>query len=100
MMSLQQLDMAHNKVSDEIPDRICDLSHLKNFTYSYNYFFKEPARCLSIRSHDDRQNCFPLRPLQCPPVQCTTFLSKPNSCDSNDCIARPPPWSPPASVHP
>ncbi|XP_042397003.1 leucine-rich repeat extensin-like protein 6, partial [Zingiber officinale] len=100
MTSLEQLDVAHNKLSGEIPGSICDLPHLKNFTYSYNYFSKELARCLSIRSHDDRENCFPLRPLQRPPVQCAAFLSKPNSCDSNGCIARPPPRSPPASVRP
>ncbi|XP_074563845.1 leucine-rich repeat extensin-like protein 6 [Curcuma longa] len=89
MTSLEQLDVAHNELSGEIPSGICDLPKLHNFTYSYNYFFKEPPRCLTIRSHDDRQNCFPLRPLQRPPSQCAAFLSKPNSCDSIGCIASP-----------
>jgi hypothetical protein len=89
MHSLEQLDVAHNELWGHIPEGICALPSLRNFTYSYNYFCKEPRRCLDIRRIDDRHNCIAGRPDQRPVEQCLAFLHRPAPvhCDEHGCFA-------------
>uniref|UniRef100_A0A0E0E841 non-specific serine/threonine protein kinase n=1 Tax=Oryza meridionalis TaxID=40149 RepID=A0A0E0E841_9ORYZ len=90
MRSLEQLDVARNELAGHIPAGICALPHLKNFTYSYNYFCGEPERCLHLRRVDDRQNCIAGRPDQRPADQCLAFLHRPPvHCDAHGCFAPP-----------
>ncbi|KAG9451934.1 hypothetical protein H6P81_004838 [Aristolochia fimbriata] len=77
MRRLEQLNVAGNGLSGDIPESICALPNLKNFTYSFNFFYGEPARCLKLQDKDDRKNCIPGRPLQRSKEQCASFLSHP-----------------------
>ncbi|OAY77645.1 Leucine-rich repeat extensin-like protein 4 [Ananas comosus] len=101
MVSLEQLDVAHNLLSGQIPEAVCDLPHLQNFTYAYNFFTGEPPQCLRVPAHDDRRNCLAYRPAQRTPRQCASFLSHPVDCAAFRCkpfvpqLPPPPPPSPP-----
>ncbi|PKI50796.1 hypothetical protein CRG98_028791 [Punica granatum] len=104
MVSLEQLNVGHNWLSGKIPESICRLPNLENFTYSYNFFTGEPPVCLSLPAFDDRRNCLRGRPVQRSAAQCKSFLSKPVDCSSFRCkpfvptLPPPPPPSPPMPV--
>ncbi|OAY68765.1 Leucine-rich repeat extensin-like protein 4, partial [Ananas comosus] len=65
-----ELDVAHNMLVGDIPEAICHLPRLKNFTYSYNFLTGEPAVCLHVPAYSDQQNCIPDRPAQRSDSQC------------------------------
>ncbi|ONM51674.1 Leucine-rich repeat extensin-like protein 6 [Zea mays] len=91
MRGLQQLDVAHNQLWGHIPEGVCALPGLRNFTYSDNYFCTQPQRCLHIRRVDDRRNCIAGRPDQRPADQCLAFLHRPPvHCDDHGCFGPPP----------
>ncbi|AQK70415.1 Leucine-rich repeat extensin-like protein 6 [Zea mays] len=58
---LQQLHVERNELWGHVPEGVCALPALRNFTYSYNYFCSEPSRCLDVLQVDDRQNCIAAR---------------------------------------
>jgi hypothetical protein len=89
LRSLEQLDVAHNELSGHIPEGICALPRLSNFTYSFNYFSGEPERCATLRRNDDRQNCIAGKPDRRPTDQCMAFLHRPLvHCDGHGCFAQ------------
>ncbi|KAJ4968813.1 hypothetical protein NE237_015514 [Protea cynaroides] len=78
--TLEQLHVAHNKLSDHIPASICSLPRLLNFTYSYNYFSGDPPPCHKFLGNDDSQNCFLGRPSQRSTEECSSFPAQEVNC--------------------
>ncbi|KAL2469841.1 Leucine-rich repeat extensin-like protein 6 [Abeliophyllum distichum] len=96
MKSLEQLNVAHNKLSGQISDSICSLPRLENFTYSDNYFCAEANSCLKLKDKDDGNNCIPYRPKQRSAEECRAFYSHPVDCSAFGCLPpSPPPSCPP-----
>ncbi|KAJ3671077.1 hypothetical protein LUZ60_008503 [Juncus effusus] len=88
---IEQLNVAHNSLQGNITESICHLPHLKNFTYSYNFFTSEPPACLHLNAYSDRRNCIPGRPAQRGKKQCASALAANVNCDSFMCKKFKPP---------
>ncbi|MCE3051614.1 hypothetical protein HAX54_050334 [Datura stramonium] len=56
---LEMLNLKHNMMSGIVPEGICVLPNLSNFTFSYNYFCEEQGICSNLTSKgivsDDRR---------------------------------------------
>ncbi|KAM0004583.1 putative leucine-rich repeat domain superfamily [Helianthus debilis subsp. tardiflorus] len=101
LVSVEQLNVASNYSSGSIPESVCRLPWLENFTYSDKFFTGEPPICLNLAVFDVRRNCLPGRPAQRPVNQCRMFQSKKIHCSAFRCasfvpvLPTPPPPSPP-----
>lgn len=88
---LEQLNLAHNYMSGNVPEGVCILPKLENFTYSYNFFCEEEGVCRNLTSKgvafDDRRNCLPEKPLQRTKEQCNPVIEHPVDCYNNQCGA-------------
>ncbi|KAK6140829.1 hypothetical protein DH2020_025423 [Rehmannia glutinosa] len=103
MISLEQLNVAHNLLSGKISTRICELPNLANFAYDHNFFSDEAPVCLKLPKFNSRMNCFKGRPKQRSDVQCRRFLSQMVNCSSFNCDTSfnpSPVYSPPPSLQP
>ncbi|CAN0857110.1 Leucine-rich repeat extensin-like protein 6 [Linum grandiflorum] len=89
MTKLEQLNVANNRLSGEIPAGICALPRLRNFTYSFNFFTKEPDVCLRLPARgagkNGRKNCIPGRPGQRSAAECALFNANPFDCSAGIC---------------
>lgn len=88
---LELLNLAHNMLSGIVPAGVCSLPNLTNITFSFNYFCEEEGICQNLTSKgtafDDRQNCFPNKPLQRSEKECTSVLEHPLDCFLHPCDA-------------
>ncbi|KAF2283244.1 hypothetical protein GH714_043596 [Hevea brasiliensis] len=81
--------LAHNMMSGLVPDGVCVLPSLSNFTFSYNFFCEEEGICMNLTSRgiafDDRRNCLPEKPLQRSKEECNPVLEHPVDCYEERC---------------
>ncbi|KAL0426731.1 UNVERIFIED_CONTAM: hypothetical protein Slati_2847900 [Sesamum latifolium] len=88
MRSLEQLNVAHNRLTGEVPANICQLPRLQNFTYSYNYFTREAPQCSRFGGatvYDGRENCIPNKSDQRSARECSSDAAKPFDCSKSKC---------------
>lgn len=87
---LELLNLGHNMLSGIVSEGVCLLPSLKNLTFSYNFFCEEQGICQNLTSrkglkYDDRQNCFPEKPLQRSAKECNATLEHPVDCFEHPC---------------
>ena len=79
MVKLEQLNVANNLFSGQIPAGICILPNLMNFIFDYNFFDREAPNCRALRLRgvgvSDQGNCLPLRAEQRPYEICAVQQS-------------------------
>ncbi|KAG6736416.1 hypothetical protein POTOM_060822 [Populus tomentosa] len=83
--------LAHNLMTGIVPQGVCILPNLANFTFSYNFFCEEEGICMNLTSkgikYDDRRNCLPEKPLQRSQKECNDTLEHPVDCFQECCVA-------------
>ena len=81
---IQVLNLAHNKLSGELPDLVCSLKNLLNFSIEYNFFSGYSQKCTNIFSRsggfDLSLNCIPGLGMQRPSPECYGVPSSTDSC--------------------
>ncbi|KAK6152094.1 hypothetical protein DH2020_014729 [Rehmannia glutinosa] len=88
MRSLEQLNVAHNRFTGEVPGGVCGLPRLQNFTYSYNYFTTEAAQCRRFgggKVYDGKENCIPNKRDQRSAKECSSDDAKAFDCRKSKC---------------
>ncbi|RZC52020.1 hypothetical protein C5167_020441 [Papaver somniferum] len=102
MKFLEILDLSSNSLKRLVPEKVCKLPKLENFTFSDNFFNEESHLCVpssnSNTYFDDSRNCMPSRPTQKTTKVCTPVVNNPVDCNKSKCVALPissKPWSPP-----
>ncbi|GFY95057.1 leucine-rich repeat (LRR) family protein [Actinidia rufa] len=95
------LDFAKNQLTGAVPDSICTLPNLKNFTLADNFFKRVGKSCYSNSRLvlDDKTNCLEQRPRQKSKVTCLPVVTKPIDC-SKKCRDNPDEASPVAPFKP
>ncbi|XP_021735101.1 leucine-rich repeat extensin-like protein 1 [Chenopodium quinoa] len=93
MASVEQLDVGYNQFTGVIPEAICLLPNLQNFTYSHNYFTGDAPSC-SVSAGagkviDGSQNCIIGEANQRSAEECASPLATPVDCYSFGCIKKP-----------
>ncbi|XP_044955536.1 uncharacterized protein At4g06744-like [Hordeum vulgare subsp. vulgare] len=87
--SVEQLNLAGNRLYGQVPDALCKLSwpagRLANLTLSGNYFTSVGPACAALVKNgvlDVKHNCIPGFANQRGPAECASFLSQPKTCPS------------------
>ncbi|XP_062219668.1 uncharacterized protein At4g06744-like [Phragmites australis] len=87
LSSVEQLNLAGNRLYGEVPDALCKLvgpsGHLANLTLSSNYFTSAGPACVALIKDgvlDVKSNCIPGFANQRRPAECAVFLSQPKTC--------------------
>ncbi|OAY77517.1 Pollen-specific leucine-rich repeat extensin-like protein 1 [Ananas comosus] len=88
------LDVSHNVLTGVVPEGLCRLPRLANFSFSYNYFKGEAEACTPVpRSEvlfDDKSNCLgSSRPNQKSAKECAPVISRPVDCSRSKCSSSP-----------
>ncbi|KAI3894526.1 hypothetical protein MKW92_023267 [Papaver armeniacum] len=93
MKLLEILDLSGNSLTGLVPEKVCKLPKLENFTFSDNFFNEESHLCVpssnSNTYFDDSSNCFPVRPKQKTTKVCTSVVNNPVDCIKSNCVASP-----------
>ncbi|GFY89975.1 hypothetical protein Acr_07g0001720 [Actinidia rufa] len=84
------LDFAKNQLTGAVPDSICTLPSLKNFTLADNFFKRVGKSCYSNSRLvlNDKTNCLEQRPRQKSKAICLPVVTKPVDC-SKKCRDNP-----------
>ncbi|GJN21588.1 hypothetical protein PR202_gb09075 [Eleusine coracana subsp. coracana] len=87
LSSVEQLNLAGNRLYGDVPDAVCKLAgtagRLANLTLSGNYFTSVgPACAVLIKDGvlDVKNNCIPGLANQRRPAECAAFQSQPKTC--------------------
>ncbi|KAK1414514.1 hypothetical protein QVD17_30260 [Tagetes erecta] len=80
---IEALCLARNNFYGMVPEAVCSLPMLFNFTLSYNYFTEVGPRCRELIKNgilDVKMNCIADFPDQKSSIECAFFFSKTHSC--------------------
>lgn len=104
LKKVEYLDVSHNTLTGFVPDGICKLPSLSNFTFSYNFFKGEAPSCQPPSradiTLDDTSNCLSDRPKQKSARTCLPVVSRPVDCSKSKCGGKssPPKPRPPVQI--
>lgn len=80
---VEQLNFAGNLLYGAVPEMLCGLGNLANFSLSGNYFTRVGSLCQVLIQRgvlDVRNNCIPGLPFQRPVKECTKFFTRSRLC--------------------
>ncbi|CAI9286949.1 unnamed protein product [Lactuca saligna] len=80
---MELLNLANNKFYNGVPEPLCNLTELTNFTASYNYFTWVGPKCRELINKgvlDVKMNCIFYLPNQRSKADCAQFFLNPPSC--------------------
>ncbi|AQK53605.1 uncharacterized protein LOC100856884 isoform 2 [Zea mays] len=87
LISVEQLNLAGNRLYGQVPDALCKLAgpagRLANLTLSGNYFTSAGPACAALIKDgvlDVKNNCIPGLTNQRRPAECAAFQSQPKTC--------------------
>lgn len=83
LFRVEQLNFAGNLLYGMVPEVVCGLEYLANFSLSNNYFTNVGPICRSLIERgvlDLRNNCIPDLPYQRSVMECAAFFAHPRFC--------------------
>ena len=83
LQKMELLNLAHNRFSDSVPEAVCNLPNLSNFTLSYNYFTEVGPQCRKLIKNgvlDVKRNCILDLPNQRSAAECRKFYLTHHHC--------------------
>lgn len=83
LFRVEQLNFAGNLLYGMVPEVVCGLEYLANFSLSNNYFTNVGPICRSLIERgvlDVRNNCIPDLPYQRSVMECAAFFAHPRFC--------------------
>lgn len=83
LKKMELLNLAGNHFYGTVPEAVCSLPGLTNFTLSYNYFTQVGPQCRKLIERkvlDVKMNCILDLKNQKSPQDCANFFSKPHTC--------------------